>query len=161
MSGGWGITFRHGFAIPLISSARYPLLSRTQTTAAWFITEVGVRAISDVLPTVTSSFYRQCGLRKGYWNVYVHLPLLPSSTVRNSARCAPRMIQWGKGRADPRSTYNLCLILKIKLQNHFIYFFIHGPVHRETNLIIFQQDANYSVYYISVNSSTCFGCWHP
>jgi len=29
------------------------------------------------------------------------------------------------------------------------------------NLIIDQQDANYSVYYISVRSSTCFGCWHP
>jgi hypothetical protein len=29
------------------------------------------------------------------------------------------------------------------------------------NLIIVQQDATYSVYYISVGSSTCFGCWHP
>ena len=29
------------------------------------------------------------------------------------------------------------------------------------NLIIFQQDATYSVYYISVGSSTCFGWWHP
>jgi len=29
------------------------------------------------------------------------------------------------------------------------------------NLIIFQQDATYSVYYISVGSSTCFGCWYP
>jgi hypothetical protein len=28
-------------------------------------------------------------------------------------------------------------------------------------LIIFQQDATYSVYYISVGISTCFGCWHP
>jgi hypothetical protein len=28
-------------------------------------------------------------------------------------------------------------------------------------LIIFQQDANYSVYFISVGSSTRFGCWHP
>ena len=25
----------------------------------------------------------------------------------------------------------------------------------------FQQDATYSVYCISVGSSTCFGCWHP
>jgi len=24
-----------------------------------------------------------------------------------------------------------------------------------------QQDATYSVYYISVGSSTYFGCWHP
>jgi len=29
------------------------------------------------------------------------------------------------------------------------------------NLIIVQQDATYSVYYISVGSSTCFRCWHP
>ena len=28
-------------------------------------------------------------------------------------------------------------------------------------LIIVQQDATYSVYYISVGSSTCFGCRHP
>jgi len=26
---------------------------------------------------------------------------------------------------------------------------------------MFQQDATYSVYYISVESSTCFGCWQP
>jgi len=29
------------------------------------------------------------------------------------------------------------------------------------NLITVHQDATYSVYYISVGSSTCFGCWHP
>jgi hypothetical protein len=29
------------------------------------------------------------------------------------------------------------------------------------NLITVQQDATYSVYYISVGSSTCFGCSHP
>ena len=29
-----------------------------------------------------------------------------------------------------------------------------------TNLIIVQQDATYSVYYISVGTSTCFGCLH-
>ena len=28
------------------------------------------------------------------------------------------------------------------------------------NLITVQHDATYSVYYISVGSSTCFGCWH-
>jgi len=32
---------------------------------------------------------------------------------------------------------------------------------RESNLIIFQQHANYSVYYITVGNSTCFGCWQP
>jgi len=28
------------------------------------------------------------------------------------------------------------------------------------NLIIVQQDATYSVRYISASNSTCFGCWH-
>ena len=28
----------------------------------------------------------------------------------------------------------------------------------KSNLIIVQQDATYSVYYISAGSSTCFGC---
>ena len=40
-------------------------------------------------------------------------------------------------------------------------FYIHGSVHHESNLITVQQDATYSVYYISVGSSTCFGCRHP
>ena len=40
----------------------------------------------------------------------------------------------------------------------FTKFYIHGSVHRESNLIIY---ATYSVYYISVGSTTCFGCWHP
>jgi len=40
----------------------------------------------------------------------------------------------------------------------YVYtFYIHGSVHRESNLIIVQQDATYSAYYISVGSSTCFG----
>ena len=37
-------------------------------------------------------------------------------------------------------------------------FYIHGSVHCESNLITVQQDATYSIYYISVGSSTCFGC---
>jgi len=37
--------------------------------------------------------------------------------------------------------------------------YIHGSVDRERNLIIVQQDATYFVYYISVCSSKCFGCW--
>ena len=46
--------------------------------------------------------------------------------------------------------------LKVKVKN--IIFYIHGSVHRESNLITVQQDATYSVYHISVGSSTCFGC---
>jgi len=34
-------------------------------------------------------------------------------------------------------------------------------VYRESNLIIFQHDATYSVHYISLGTSTCSGCWHP
>jgi hypothetical protein len=46
-------------------------------------------------------------------------------------------------------------------EQHAIKFYIHESVHRVSNLINVQQDATYSVYYISVGSSTCFGCWHP
>jgi len=31
----------------------------------------------------------------------------------------------------------------------------------QSNLITVQQNATYSVYYISVGSSTCFVCRHP
>jgi len=40
---------------------------------------------------------------------------------------------------------------------NFVY--VHGSVHRESVSIIVQQDAAiYSFYYISADSSTCFGC---
>ena len=42
--------------------------------------------------------------------------------------------------------------------NHYGFFYTHGSVHRESNLITDQQVATYSVYYISVGNSTCFGC---
>jgi len=32
---------------------------------------------------------------------------------------------------------------------------------QDFSLVIVQQDATYSVYYISVGSSTGFECWHP
>jgi hypothetical protein len=37
-------------------------------------------------------------------------------------------------------------------------FYIRGSVHCESNLVSVHQDATYSVYYISVGSSTCFRC---
>ena len=50
----------------------------------------------------------------------------------------------------------------IQSQVYFkVFFFIHVSVHHESNLIIVQQDATYSVYYISIFSSTRFGCSHP
>ena len=51
-----------------------------------------------------------------------------------------------------------------KLHNSSIYLGTckkHETILAKPNLIIVQQDATYSVYYISVGSSTCFGCWHP
>ena len=36
-----------------------------------------------------------------------------------------------------------------------------GQINLRYISITVQQDATYSVYYISVGSSTCFGCWHP
>ena len=51
------------------------------------------------------------------------------------------------------SSLNLC--------NTSSFFYIHESVLRESKLIIVQQDATYSAYYIAVGSSTCFGCWHP
>ena len=36
--------------------------------------------------------------------------------------------------------------------NDVDFFYIHGSVHRESNLTTVQQDATYSVYYTSVGS---------
>ena len=60
---------------------------------------------------------------------------------------------------DPRKNETLDVFTS-KVKCHF-YFYIHGSVDRESNLITVQQDATYSVYCISVGSSTCFGYWHP
>jgi len=58
--------------------------------------------------------------------------------------------------------YEICVIINVaEVSLCSLQFYIHRSVHRESNLIIFQQDATYSVYYISVGTSTCFGCWHP
>jgi len=48
-----------------------------------------------------------------------------------------------------------------ELMQESVYFYILGSVHCESNLLTVQQDATYSVYYISVGSSTCSRCWHP
>ena len=54
------------------------------------------------------------------------------------------------------------LSLKCYKINHFTSDFIYmGSMHRESNFIIVQQDATYSVYYFSVGSYTYFECWHP
>ena len=50
-----------------------------------------------------------------------------------------------------------CSVLILK----FFFIYIHGSVHHESNSITVKQDATYSVYYISVGSSTCFGCRNP
>ena len=53
------------------------------------------------------------------------------------------------------------MVIEGELRNDKSFFYIHGSVPRESNLITVQQDATYSVYYISVGNSTCFGCCHP
>jgi len=53
---------------------------------------------------------------------------------------------------------NVNMLTNVTTKATFAKFYIHGSVHRESNLLIVQQDATYSVYYISVGSSTCFGC---
>jgi len=49
-------------------------------------------------------------------------------------------------------------VMNFRFPNRLEEFYIHGSVHRESILITVQQDAIYSVYYFSVDSSTCFGC---
>jgi hypothetical protein len=57
------------------------------------------------------------------------------------------------------SVSNLTYADKLTTVFHvFFYIYIHGYVHRESDLITVQQEATYSVYYISVGSSTCFRC---
>ena len=51
--------------------------------------------------------------------------------------------------------------VSVRMIQLYSLFYIHGSVLGESNLITVQQDATYSVYYISIGSSTCFGCWHP
>jgi len=59
--------------------------------------------------------------------------------------------------------WRMYLLLRIENSNCLttVVFYVHGSVHRESNLLTVQRDATYSVYYVSVGSSTCFGCWHP
>ena len=65
----------------------------------------------------------------------------------------------GEGKYSSENTHFLFgKMINININNVIKEFYIHGSVHRESNLIIIQQDATYSVYYISVGSSTCFRC---
>jgi len=48
--------------------------------------------------------------------------------------------------------------LQCHLRKRRKVFYIHASVRRESNFIIIQQDAIYSVYYVAVGSSTCFVC---
>ena len=74
-------------------------------------------------------------------------------------RSAERIVKIMSSR-NPSSQYPfpLHLILFHFQKRENVSFYIHVSVHRESNLITVQQDATYSVYYISVGSSTCFGC---
>jgi len=46
----------------------------------------------------------------------------------------------------------VCVRLRATVVQNTNVFYIHGSVHRESNLITVQQDATYSVYYIYVGS---------
>jgi len=60
---------------------------------------------------------------------------------------------------------------KLNFKFHYFFYkhsliipnFYSQPVWLNTvaNLITVRHDTTYSVYYMSVGSSTCFGCWHP
>ena len=66
-------------------------------------------------------------------------------------------ISCGKLQVIRRQSYEL----SVGSCESYIYIYIYmGPCIFK-KLITVQQDATYSVYYISVGSSTCFGCWHP
>ena len=72
------------------------------------------------------------------------------------------------GKSNSCITWRIVWENRSLLQNFILckklghFFYIHGSMHRESFILItVQQDAAYSVYYISVGSSTCFGCWHP
>ena len=45
------------------------------------------------------------------------------------------------------------MLYEPKVQEIYLFFFIHGPVHRESNLITVQQDATYLVYYIFLKAA--------
>ena len=59
------------------------------------------------------------------------------------------------------SSVNLGSVLNIKDATFHEEIFYCQHFQEDFNLIIVQQNATYSFYYISVGSSTCFGCWHP
>ena len=60
-----------------------------------------------------------------------------------------------------RYFYNVCVLCKIFYTYIGIVLFkkvLGFEFKIKFNLTIFQLDATYSVYYITVGSSTCFGC---
>ena len=60
--------------------------------------------------------------------------------------------------STPRQIFLIGSFLSVMPARILFAFYMLGSVHRESNLITVQEDATYSVYYISVGSSTCFGC---
>jgi len=50
----------------------------------------------------------------------------------------------------------IMFVMLCELKTH--KFYVHGSVHRESNLRAVQQDSTYSVCYISVGSSASFVC---
>jgi len=70
----------------------------------------------------------------------------------------PSLCRASRALSSPRFLYYFVLRTFLRHSIKFFYIRVHGSVHRESNLTIFQLDATYSVYYITVGSSTCFWC---
>ena len=93
----------------------------------------------------------------------------PTKCVFSYSRCVrvshlspvptfPSLCRASRALSSLRFLYYFVLRTFLRHSIKFFYIRVHGSVHRESNLTIVQQDATYSVYYITVGSSTCFWC---
>ena len=74
--------------------------------------------------------------------------------LRHTCQVCYRLLQyWMKVQVLMSAAHSFLTAMRL--------FYIRESVHHESNWITVQQDVTYSVYYISVGSSTCFGYWHP
>ena len=79
----------------------------------------------------------------------------PKLYYTTSGIITPTLQHYTKAYGIQTTGIYCCCLYAISLG---IVFYVHGSMHHELNSITVQQDATYSVYYISVGSSTCFGC---
>jgi len=100
--------------------------------------------------------YKNVPNTKAYINVYKHESDVPEEKMAVQlisglpAVKLPQLPHNGHGNINTSTCTGLILSPT--------GFYTHGSVNRESNLITVQQDVTYLVYYISVGSSTYFGC---